>query len=47
VPVKLYDFRTPEYVLDLPARGKQKWTSDGTFHLGSSQKQNRVRLLTR
>ncbi len=42
--LKLYDFRTPEYVMTIPARGKQKWTSDGMFHLGVSQKQNRVRL---
>jgi len=42
--LKLYDFRTPEYVMTIPARGKQKWTSDGVFHLGVSQKQNRVRL---
>jgi len=28
----------------VPARGKQKWTSDGLFHLGVNQKQNRVRL---
>ena len=43
--LKLYDFRTPEYVMTIPARGKQKWTSDGVFHLGVSQKQNRVRLI--
>ena len=30
--------------MTIPARGKQKWTSDGMFHLGVSQKQNRVRL---
>jgi len=42
--LKLYDYRTPEYVMTVPARGKQKWTSDGLFHLGVNQKQNRVRL---
>jgi len=42
--VKLYDFHTPEYVLTLAAGQKQKWLSEGTFHLGRSQKQNRVRL---
>jgi hypothetical protein len=42
--VKLYDFHTPEYVLTLAAGEKQKWLSEGTFHLGRNQKQNRVRL---
>jgi hypothetical protein len=42
--VKLYDFHTPEYVLELAAGQKQKWLSEGTFHLGRNQKQNRVRL---
>jgi hypothetical protein len=42
--VKLYDFHTPEYVLTLAAGQKQKWLSEGTFHLGRNQKQNRVRL---
>jgi hypothetical protein len=42
--LKLYDFHTPEYVLTLAAGQKQKWLSEGTFHLGRSQKQNRVRL---
>jgi len=42
--VKLYDFHTPEYVLTLAAGQKQKWLSEGAFHLGRNQKQNRVRL---
>jgi hypothetical protein len=42
--VKLYDFHTPEYVLTLAAGQKQKWLSEGTFHLGRSQKQDRVRM---
>jgi hypothetical protein len=42
--VKLYDFHTPEYVLEVGAGQKQKWASEGTFHLGRNQKQNRVRL---
>jgi len=42
--VKLYDFHTPEYVLELAAGQKQKWLSEGTFHLGGNQKQNRVRM---
>jgi len=40
----LYDIRTPEYILEVGAGQKQKWMSEGTFHLGRSQKQNRVRL---
>jgi hypothetical protein len=42
--VKLYDFHTPEYVLELGAGQKQKWLSEGTFHFGRNQKQDRVRL---
>jgi len=42
--LKLYDFHTPEYVLTLAAGEKQKWLSEGTFHLGRSQKQDRVRM---
>jgi hypothetical protein len=42
--VKLYDFHTPEYVLEVGAGQKQKWASEGTFHFGRNQKQNRVRL---
>jgi hypothetical protein len=33
-----------EYVVEMPAREKQKWTSEGLFHLGRNQKQNRVEL---
>jgi hypothetical protein len=42
--LKLFDFRTPEYVMDVPARKTLKWLSSGTFHLGTAQKQNRVQL---
>jgi hypothetical protein len=42
--MKLYDFQTPEYVMDVPARKKPKWVTEGTFHLGTAQKQNRVQL---
>ena len=42
--LKLFDFRTPQYVMDIPARKTLKWLSSGTFHLGTSQKQNRVQL---
>jgi len=42
--VKLYDFHTPEYVLTLAAGQKQKWLSEGAFHLGRNQKQDRVRM---
>jgi hypothetical protein len=44
VAAKLYDFHTPEYVLELKAGQKQKWMSEGTFHFGQNQKQDRVRL---
>jgi hypothetical protein len=42
--LKLFDFRTPEYVMNVPARKTLKWLSEGTFHLGTAQKQNRVQL---
>ena len=42
--VKAFDFRTMEYTLDLAAGKKMKWLSQGDFHLGKNQKQNRVRL---
>jgi hypothetical protein len=42
--LKLFDFRTPEYVMNVPARKTLKWLSEGTFHLGRNQKQNRVQL---
>jgi len=40
-----YDFRTPEYVVTVPARAKQIVTTEGTFHLGKNQKQNRVSIV--
>jgi len=45
--VNLYDYRTPEYTVTAPARKKETWLSEGTFHLGRNQKQNRVRLVTK
>jgi hypothetical protein len=42
--LKLYDFQTPEYVLELKAHEKLKFTSGGLFHMGRSQKQNRVEI---
>jgi len=42
--VNLYDYRTPEYTVTVPARTKLKVDSKGTFHLGKNAKQNRVRL---
>jgi hypothetical protein len=42
--LKLFDFRTPEYTMDVPARKTLKWLSSGTFRLGTAQKQNRVQL---
>jgi len=41
---KLFDYHTVEYVVEIPARKTQKWTSEGLFHLGRNQKQNRVEL---
>jgi hypothetical protein len=41
---KLFDYHTVEYVVEVPARKKQKWTSEGLFHLGQNAKQDRVRL---
>jgi len=42
--LKLYDYRTPEYTMTIPSRKPTKWITEGTFHLGKNQKQNRVRL---
>jgi hypothetical protein len=42
--LKLFDFQTPEYVMNVPARKTLKWLSSGTFRLGTAQKQNRVQL---
>jgi len=41
---KLFDYHTVEYMVQVPARQKQKWLSDGLFHLGRNAKQDRVRL---
>jgi hypothetical protein len=41
---KLFDYHTVEYVVEVPARQKQKWVSEGLFHLGQNQKQDRVEL---
>jgi hypothetical protein len=43
--LKLYDYHTAEYTLELPAGTTRKHHSDGTFHLGTAQKQDRVRLI--
>jgi len=45
--LKLYDYRTPEYTMTIPSRKPTKWVTEGTFHLGRNQKQNRVRLVGR
>jgi len=42
--LKLFDFQTVEYTLDLPAATKRKYLSAGLFRLGTAQKQNQVRL---
>jgi hypothetical protein len=41
---RLFDYQTVEYVVEVPAREKQKWLSDGLYHLGTSAGQDRVRL---
>ena len=45
--LKLYDFRTVEYTVELPAGTTRKYHSDGTLHLGRNQKQKRVRLVVK
>jgi len=42
---KLFDYHTVEYVVEIPARQKQKWTSEGLFHLGQNAKQDRVQIM--
>lgn len=42
--LKLYDYHTAEYTLELPAGAAKTYHSDGTFHLGTAQKQERVKL---
>ena len=41
---RLFDYQTVEYVVEVPAREKQKWTTEGLHHLGQNEKQQRVRL---
>ena len=41
---RLFDYQTVEYVVEVPAREKQKWTTEGLYHLGTSAGQDRVRL---
>ena len=41
---RLFDYHTVEYVVEVPAREKQKWISEGLYHLGQNAKQQRVRL---
>jgi hypothetical protein len=45
--LKLYDFQTPEYTLELKAHERQKFTSEGLFRMGENQKQQRVELLAK
>jgi len=33
--------------MTIPSRKPTKWMTEGTFHLGKNQKQNRVRLMGR
>jgi len=41
---KLFDYQTVEYTLDMPAAKRQKFLSEGAFHLGKNQKQSRISL---
>ena len=43
-PRNLYDYRTVEYTMEGGSRKPLKWTTEGTFHLGKNQKQQRVQL---
>ena len=43
--LRLYDFRTVEYTLEIPGGATRKVPSKGTFRLGTAQKQERVRLV--
>jgi len=42
---KLFDYHTVEYVIEIPSRQKQKWTSEGLYHLGTNAKQDQVKLV--
>jgi hypothetical protein len=42
--LKLYDFQTVEYTVELPANTTRRYGSDGVVHLGTAQKQARVKL---
>ena len=42
---RLFDYHTVEYVVEVPARQKQKWVTEGLHHLGQNQKQNQVKLV--
>jgi hypothetical protein len=42
--LKLYDFQTVEYTLEIPAGATRKVASKGTFHAGTAQKQEHVKL---
>jgi hypothetical protein len=44
-PAKLFDFHTVEYTQEIPSRKPMKWTTEGTFHMGENQKQDRIKLL--
>jgi len=44
-PRNLYDYQTAEYVMEAASRKPLKWTTEGTFHLGKSQKQQRIQLI--
>jgi hypothetical protein len=41
---RLFDNRTVEYVVEVPARKEHRWVSDATFHMGKNAKRTGVRL---
>ncbi len=41
---ELFDYHTVEYSVTVPARDERRWPSEGLFHLGRNQKQDRLEL---
>jgi hypothetical protein len=43
----LFDYHTVEYTVTVKPAEKRRWLSEGLFHLGRNQKQDRVELVNR
>jgi hypothetical protein len=41
----LFDYHTVEYTVTVKPAEKRRWLSEGLFHLGRHQKQDRVELV--